>query len=71
MPSARRSKLIESTITVLGPGDREELANLSRLRRTLFAASLQDLRKIEANFKNGWRTRSDRGRLRSELEEDR
>lgn len=51
MPSARRFKLIESTITVLGPDDREELANLSRLRSTLFAASLQDLRKIEANFK--------------------
>lgn len=51
MPSARRSKLIEATIAVLGPADREELANLHRLRNTLSAASLQDLQKIEADFK--------------------
>jgi len=47
----RRTRLMEATIAVLGKGDREELANLNRLRETLRAASLEDLQKIEAEYK--------------------
>ena len=47
-PNAR---LIEATIQVLGKGDREELRNPAHMRSTLRAASLENLRQIEANFK--------------------
>jgi hypothetical protein len=47
----RRTRLMEATIAVLGKGDREELANLNRLRETLRDASLEDLQKIEAEYK--------------------
>ena len=47
----RRTRLIEATIAILGKGDREELANLHHLRETLRGASLQDLEKIEMEYK--------------------
>jgi hypothetical protein len=47
----RRARLIDATIFVLGKGDREELQNLSNLRNTLSAASVQNLKDIEANYK--------------------
>jgi hypothetical protein len=47
----RRARLIDATIFVLGKGDREELQNVSNLRNTLSAASLQNLKDIEANYK--------------------
>jgi len=47
----RRTRLIDATITVLHKGDREELANLNRLRDTLRATSLPDLEKIETHYK--------------------
>jgi hypothetical protein len=47
----RRTRLIDATIAVLGKGDREELANLNRLRSTLRAASLRNLERIEADYK--------------------
>jgi hypothetical protein len=47
----RRTRLIDATIAVLGKGDREELQNLGQLRSTLRAASLQNLEKIESNYK--------------------
>jgi hypothetical protein len=47
----RRTRLIDATIAVLGKGDREELQNLSHLRSTLRAASVENLEKIEANYK--------------------
>ncbi|MGH7927398.1 MAG: hypothetical protein ACREQV_06360, partial [Candidatus Binatia bacterium] len=51
LPFTRRARLIDATIAVLRKGDREELANLERLRQTLRAASLQNLEKIEADYK--------------------
>lgn len=47
----RRNRLIDATIAVLGKGDREELQNLGYLRSTLRAASVENLQKIEANYK--------------------
>ena len=47
----RRTRLIDATIAVLGKGDREELADLNRLRGTLRAASLRNLERIEADYK--------------------
>jgi hypothetical protein len=47
----RRARLIDATIFVLHKGDREELQNLAHLRGTLRAASLENLREIEANYK--------------------
>jgi hypothetical protein len=47
----RRTRLIDATIAVLHKGDREELANLNRLRDTLRATSLPDLEKIETHYK--------------------
>ena len=47
----RRARLIDATIAVLGKGDREELQNLGHLRSTLRAASVENLQKIEANYK--------------------
>jgi hypothetical protein len=47
----RRTRLIDATIAVLHKGDREELANLNRLRDTLRATSLSDLEKIETHYK--------------------
>ena len=47
----RRTRLIDATIAVLRKGDREELANLERLRGTLRASSLDQLEKIEADYK--------------------
>jgi hypothetical protein len=45
------TRLIEATIQVLGKGDREELRNPAHMRSTLRAASLENLRAIEANYK--------------------
>ena len=47
----RRTRLIDATIAVLGRGDREELSNIGRLRSTLHGASLENLRRIEANYR--------------------
>ena len=47
----RRARLIEATIAVLGKGDREELSKLNYLRSTLHGASLENLQRIEANYK--------------------
>jgi hypothetical protein len=47
----RRARLIDATMTVHRKADREELTNLNRLRETLRATSLQDLEKIEADYK--------------------
>jgi hypothetical protein len=47
-PNAR---LIEATIHVLRTGDPEELRNPAHMRTTLRAASLENLREIEANYK--------------------
>ena len=47
----RRTRLIEATIAVLGKGDREELSKLNYLRSTLHGASLENLQRIEANYK--------------------
>ena len=47
----RRTRLIDATIFVLREGDREELQNLANLRGTLRAASLENLKEIETNYK--------------------
>jgi hypothetical protein len=47
----RRARLIDATIAVLGKGDREELSKLNYLRSTLHGASLENLQRIEANYK--------------------
>jgi hypothetical protein len=51
LPSNRRARLIDATVAVLHKPDREELQSLNRLRATLRDASLHDLERIEADYK--------------------
>ncbi len=51
LPPARRARVIDATVAVLRKADREQLQSPNRLRDTLRAASLQDLEKIEADYK--------------------
>jgi hypothetical protein len=51
LPPARRARVIDATVAVLRKVDREQLQSPNRLRDTLRAASLEDLEKIEANYK--------------------
>jgi hypothetical protein len=56
LPSNRRARLIDATVAVLRNADREELQSLNRLRATLRAASLHDLERIEADYKERLRS---------------